>query len=91
MTTTNPRLAKSPLDELDALRAAAGLVGDDVPAGALTVKDWAERFGIPLQTADNEVARLVARGLLCVGKKRIQCGYRSGLVNHYWKAPNAKA
>lgn len=86
MRNTNPRLAKPPLDELDALRAEAGLVGDDVPAGALTLKDWAERFNIPLKTADNEVSRLVARGLLSMGKKRIWCGSRSGLVKHYWKA-----
>lgn len=90
MTKTNPRLAKSPLDELAALRAEAGLLGDDVPPGALTLKDWAERFNLPLPTAANEVSRLVSRGLLCMGKKRIRCGFRSGMVKHYWKAANAK-
>ncbi len=61
--TGKPRPAFS-WDQIDALRAQARLDGEEAPAGKFTVYDYAERYRLPRQTADNHLRRLAAAGKL---------------------------
>ena len=74
----NPASAWDAIDKLQ--------VDDDVPAGARTIADWARIRGVPYKTAEGQVRGLFASGILKMGRKRIRCGNRNGIVNHYWPA-----
>jgi len=69
-------------DDMDQARAAAGLALDDVPDGAASVKEWAERYGMRDRAAANELDGLVRGHVL-------QCGWtRRGhrRLRVYWPA-----
>lgn len=79
-------------DKIDALHAAM-LHEDEVPARAITLRQWAERYHISLTTADYQVRRLIERGLMKTGKSYRQISNRRTLVQCYWPAeekPHAK-
>jgi len=53
-------------DQIDALRTEAGLAYD-APEGAVTVYDWAKRYGLTRKGAQNQTAALVRAGKLKAG------------------------
>ena len=57
-----------PWDHIDLLRKEAGLSADEVPDGAITVEDYAGRYGISRKTAEQQLRRLVKQGALKTGK-----------------------
>lgn len=69
-------------DQIDGLRASAGLALDDVPADAVSARDWGERYGISLHSALDELRRLVRAGVMACGWTRR--GHRKMQV--YWPA-----
>jgi len=79
-------LAESPFAKLDALRAACGLVDDEIPNDAFTLKFYADHCGVGRQTADSQLRQFVATGAMRTGKKRVMRGTRMGMVNFYWLA-----
>jgi Fic family protein len=73
-------------DHIDLLRKEAGLTADEIPDGAITVGDYAERYGIPHRTADEQLKKLVKQGALKTGKALvIRVGYRRW-VSYFWPA-----
>jgi len=60
---------------------------DDVPAGALTLAQYAELSHVGLPTADDQLKRLVESGKMCRGRKRtLGRGGRTVTMWHYWPA-----
>lgn len=71
-------------DEIDRLRHESGMNGDDAPPDAFTNRDYAAKYGLPIKTANDQLARLVAAGRLKTGKVLAPTsgGYR--MVRVYW-------
>ena len=70
---------------INALRAQAGMAGDNVPASAFTAADYASKYRLPYRTATDQLARLVVAGRLKTGRKRTRLpSGRQGLMRFYW-------
>jgi DNA-binding MarR family transcriptional regulator len=71
-------------DALDAIRKQSGF-SEDAPAGAFTVNQWAERYGLTRSSAEREVERLVKAGKLQSGRARRRgADNRLALMRVYW-------
>jgi len=55
-------------DQADRLRHASGMNGDHARPEAFTNRDYAAKYGLPIKTASDQLARLVLAGRLKTGK-----------------------
>ena len=69
-------------DRVDALRADAVVVGDNVPADAFSLYDYTGKYGMPNSTAQHQLEMLIKAGALKTG--RVHLSGRKGLIRVYW-------
>lgn len=55
-------------EAVDRARSAGGVAPTLLPEGAFTVRDYAERYNLPLRTARDHIDRMVQRGVLETGR-----------------------
>jgi hypothetical protein len=58
---------KSRWDKLDDLRQEQAIAGDEIPAEAFTVTEYAERYELPYATASGQIRKLARTGKLKCG------------------------
>ena len=75
---------KSPWEVIDSLRKKAGLVEDDVPAGAICVVDYASRYYVSRATAARHLDEMVKAGAMKSGSKYVLSGSHRTSVRFYW-------
>ena len=82
MSTPKPKFT---WDQIDSLRKSAGLVDDDIPAGAVTVYDYAKQYNLGREAARVQLEIFVARGMFATGKKRaLTRGGAPAQMRFYW-------
>jgi hypothetical protein len=81
--STKPRPAFS-WNQVDALRAEANLIGDDVPDGAFNAYDYMSKYGVPYKTAAGQLDHLVRAGKMKTGKRLDSSRGRRQLIRFYW-------
>lgn len=70
---------------MDQARRDGGMAFSDViPEKAFTVHEYAERYGLPRNTAKYQLQRLVDGGSLASGINRERRGSRTYLTRFYW-------
>ncbi len=77
-------------DDIDRLRATAGLAADEVPPGVtpFTRAQYQKRYHVGKDTARLQLDELVTQGVLVQGKvSRTSSDGKHILVRHYWPTP----
>ena len=70
---------------VEALRKSFGMASDDVPPHAFDTLQYAERFGIPRETARGELATMVRLGALRTSMVRRKiAGGRNRTMRVFW-------
>lgn len=57
-------------DEIDAIRNSEGMSFPDCPPHAFTVKQYSEKFGVPLNTSSGQLLKLAKAGKLKAGRRQ---------------------
>jgi predicted ArsR family transcriptional regulator len=74
---------KTDWEAIGKCREAAGLV-ENAPPEAVTAQEYADKFGLTLWVAKQELKKLVAEGKVNVGRKAVKTAGRRYLKEAYW-------
>jgi hypothetical protein len=70
-------------DQVDRLHTS-GMNGDNAPPDAFTNRDYAAKYGLPIKTASDQLARLVLAGKLKTEKVLAPTSGGRRMVRVYW-------